>query len=89
MNGLDQHEIRDLVETQAQEIAASLVSSEVYIPTKPELKGDELRNHLAKSEIVAVIAYIQKLGAYRVVESDTPGKPILLDPDTYRKVTAE
>jgi len=82
---MNQHVIRDMVETQAQEIAGSLVSSNMYLPDKPELKGDDLRNYLAKRQIVAVIAYLQKLGTYRVVESDTPGKPKALDPDTYRK----
>ena len=82
---LNQHEITDMVETQAQEIAQSLVAAKVYLPSKPDLKGDALRNHLAKSQVVAVIAYLQKLGAYREVKKAHPGEPFLLDPDTHRK----
>ena len=67
---MSQHEIRDMVETQAQEIAASLVAAKVYLPDKPDLQGDALRNHLAKTQVVALIAYIQKLGAYREVVKD-------------------
>lgn len=82
---LNQHEITDMVETQAQEIAQSLVAAKVYLPGKPELQGDALRNHLAKSQVVAVIAYMQKLGAYHDVKKAHPGEPFALDPDTHRK----
>jgi len=85
---MNQHEIRDMVESQSQEIAQSLVDAKVYLPTKPDLKDDALRNHLAKSQVVAVIAYLQKLGAYREVEKEHPGKPTPLDPDSYRTVEA-
>jgi cytochrome c oxidase cbb3-type subunit I/II len=82
---LNAHEITDLVETQAQEIAKSLVAAKVYLPAKPDLQGDALRNHLAKSQVVAVIAYLQKLGAYREVKKDRPAEPSTLDPDSHRK----
>jgi cytochrome c oxidase cbb3-type subunit I/II len=85
---LNQHEIRDMVETQAQEIAANLVKAEVYLPSKPDLQGDALRNHLAKSQVVALIAYMQKLGSYREVGDGTRG-PIPLDPDTHRRTSAD
>jgi hypothetical protein len=49
------------------------------------LQGDALRNHLAKSQVVAVIAYLQKLGAYREVKKDRPAEPSTLDPDSHRK----
>jgi cytochrome c oxidase cbb3-type subunit I/II len=86
---MNEHEIRDMVETQSQEIAKSLVESEAFLPSRPELKGDALRNHLAKTQVVAMIAYLQKLGSYREVKTDQPGKPKTLDPDTYRKSAAE
>ncbi len=85
---LSQHEIRDMVETQSQEIARNLVEAKVYLPAKPDLQGDALRNHLAKSQVVALIAYLQKLGAYREVNLDRPGQPKALDPDSYRKSAA-
>jgi cytochrome c oxidase cbb3-type subunit I/II len=83
---MTKHEITDKVETQAQEIAKSLVDAQVYLPSKPELKGDALRNQLAKSEGVALIAYLQKLGAYREVKKDQP-VVTPLDPDSQRKTT--
>ena len=73
---LNQHEIPDMVETQAQEIAKSLVDAKVYLPAKPDLQGDDLRNHLAKSQVVAVIAYLQKLGAYREIKKDASRRTV-------------
>jgi len=83
---MSQHEIRDMAETQGQEIAASLVASGVSLPGRPELQGEGLRNHLAKTEGVALIAYLQKLGDYREVMIDGPSAPRALDPDSYRKL---
>jgi cytochrome c oxidase cbb3-type subunit I/II len=85
---LSKHEITDMVETQAQEISKSLVDAKVYLPSKPDLKGDDLRNHLANTQVVALIAYMQKLGAYREVKPENPGKPRALDPDSQRKTAA-
>ncbi|MCU0749889.1 MAG: cytochrome-c oxidase, cbb3-type subunit I [Akkermansiaceae bacterium] len=85
---LSKHEITDMVETQAQEIAKSLVDAKVYLPSKPDLKGDELRNQLANTQVVALIAYMQKLGAYREVKPENPGQPRALDPDSQRKTAA-
>jgi len=82
---LSQDQITDMVETQSQEIANSLVAAKVYLPAKPELQGDALRNHLAKSQVVAVIAYLQKLGTYREIKKDHPAEPSTLDPDSHRK----
>jgi cbb3-type cytochrome oxidase cytochrome c subunit len=76
-----------MVETQSQEIAKSLVDGKVYLPSKPDLKGDALRNHLAKSQVVAVIAYLQKLGSYREIKKDHV-EPSNLDPDSHRRVEA-
>jgi cytochrome c oxidase cbb3-type subunit I/II len=81
---MSQHEIRDLAESQGQEIAASLVAAKVYLPDKPDLQGDALRNHLAKTQAIALIAYIQKLGTYRDVVKDTPAKPSNFNPDSHR-----
>ncbi len=81
---MSQHEIRDLAESQGQDIAASLVAAKVYLPDKPDLQGDALRNHLAKTQAIALIAYIQKLGTYRDVVKDTPAKPSNFNPDSHR-----
>jgi cytochrome c oxidase cbb3-type subunit I/II len=85
---MNQHEIRDSVETQAQEIAKSLIDAKVYLPDKPDLKDDALRNHLAKSEVVALIAYLQKLGSYKEVGKDHPVGPSPLNPDSHRRTDA-
>jgi cytochrome c oxidase cbb3-type subunit I/II len=82
---LNEHEIRDMAESQAQEIAKSLVDAQVFLPTKPDLKGDELRNHLAKTQVVALIAYVQKLGSYKEVHKDKT-EPSNLNPDSHRDV---
>ena len=85
---MNQHEIRDQVETQSQEIAQSLIDAKVYLPSKPELKDDALRNHLAKTQGVALIAYMQKLGAYREVKKDKSLGPIPLDPDSHKNASS-
>jgi len=82
---LSDDEINQKTEDQAQEIAASLVESDVRLPGKPELQGDALRNRLAKTQVVALIAYVQKLGAYREIKKDHPLEPSALDPDSHRK----
>jgi cytochrome c oxidase cbb3-type subunit I/II len=82
---MNQNEIRDMVETQSQEIAKSLVDAKVYLPSKPDLQGDALRNHLAKTQVVAIIAYLQKVGSYREIKKDHP-VPSALDPDSHRRV---
>ena len=43
-----------------------------------------LRNHLAKSQVVALIAYLQKIGSYREIKKDVPAKPNPLNPDSQR-----
>jgi len=86
---MNQHEIRDTAETQAQEIAGSLVDAKVYLPSRPDLQGDALRNELAKKQVVALIAYIQKLGAYREVDKDGKTTPSALDPDSHRRTAAD
>ena len=85
---MNQHEIRDSVETQSQEIAASLVAAKVYLPDRPELQGDELRNYLAKTQVVALIAYTQKLGSYHEVVKEKTAPPTVLDPDSQRGTSA-
>jgi cytochrome c oxidase cbb3-type subunit I/II len=84
---MSQHEIRDLAESQSQEIAASLVAAKAYLPDKPDLQGDALRNHLAKTQAVALIAYVQKLGTFRNVVKDHPADPSNLNPDSHRLTT--
>jgi len=77
---------RDAIEQsardQAVEIADSLVNAGAYLPDRPTLTGARLSRHLAEAEITALIAYMQKLGAYEPVEKPKPVHP--LDPDSQR-----
>jgi hypothetical protein len=42
---------------------------------------------MAKTKVVALIAYLQKLGAYKEVTKDKPRQPTPLNPDSYRELT--
>ena len=43
---------------------ADTLKTDAYLTDQPELTGKALRNHLAERKIIAVIAYLQKLGTY-------------------------
>jgi len=85
---MNEGEINDMVVKQAGEIAKSIVDAGVYLPAHPELKGYALQNYLAKSEGVALIAYVQKLGAYKEVKKDHPVAPSSFNPDSHRETAA-
>jgi cytochrome c oxidase cbb3-type subunit I/II len=68
---------------QAVEIAESLVKAGAYLTDKPDLKDEALRRHLSETQMVALIAYLQKLGAYQNVENP-PDTPRLLNPDAHQ-----
>jgi len=72
---------------QGVELAESLVKAGAFLPLQPDLSHDALRNQLADSKVVALIAYIQKLGAYQQVTTppNKNGRP--LDPDSYRRAS--
>jgi cytochrome c oxidase cbb3-type subunit I/II len=70
---------------QAMEIADSLVKAEAFLPDRPELQGDGLRRHLAESQMIALIAYMQKLGAYDPIEPGAAPRLAPLDPDARRR----
>jgi cytochrome c oxidase cbb3-type subunit I/II len=82
---MSKDEIEQNAREQAMEIATNLVQGGVYLEAKPDLKGDELRNYLAEQEVIALIAYMQKLGAYREVKPEGGVQPSPLDPDSFRK----
>jgi cytochrome c oxidase cbb3-type subunit I/II len=67
---------------QAMEISAALVKAGAFIPNKTELTETELMRQLAESKVVALIAYMQKVGSYEAVDHER--KPSALDPDTIR-----
>ena len=78
-------EIGGQMEAQAQEIAGSLVGT-VKLPGK-DLEGDALRNELARKKVVALIAYMQKLGSYKEVTPEG-GRDNTLDPDGQRRAAS-
>jgi len=51
---------------------------------KEDATPEELVAHFEDTQIIALIAYVQKLGAYREVEKDGRPTPTPLDPDSYR-----
>ncbi len=87
---MNQHEINDTARVQAAEIAKSLADAKVVPPAGAEgLSGDQLAHYLEDRQIVALIAYIQKLGTYRMVEKEGEDGPTPLDPDSYRNTRAK
>ncbi|MGA0846682.1 MAG: cbb3-type cytochrome c oxidase subunit II, partial [Luteolibacter sp.] len=82
---MQRHEVEGMAMAQAREIANSL-KEVVSLPGQPDLKGDALVMELEKKQVIALIAYIQKLGSYREIESKS-GQPKALDPDSYRQTS--
>ncbi len=84
-------EIDAMAREQAIEIADSLVKGGVALASaidkdgKP-LTGAALARHLSETEVVALIAYMQKLGAYKMVSPEGGRKPTPLDPDSFIEV---
>lgn len=78
---MSKSEIEQGAREQALAIAETIKDS-AYLPSRSDLTGDELRNYLADTKVIALIAYMQKLGAYREQTLDEDGKPKLLDPDS-------
>ena len=70
---------------QGMEIAGSLVKAGAFLADQPDITPDVLRNRLAESEMVALIAYLQKLGAYQEVNAPAGNEGRPLDPDSYRR----
>ena len=83
---------KDEIDQQAREqgmaIARSLFEGASPVGYEP-MKGkstEELVRHFSESQVVAMIAYIQKVGAYQVIIKAGLPTPTPLDPDSYRKV---
>jgi len=75
-------EIEQNARDQALEIAQSLVTAGAFIPTESGLTPDELRRKLSETQVVALIAYMQKVGTYELKErpADLPATP-----DNFRR----
>ncbi len=89
--------ILDKAKKQAQEIASRLIDAQVSIPEKPGVKitsSEEAKEYLQSKQIVALIAYLQKVGTYEEVAPKEEGehKPSTILPglpDTYRPAHTE
>ena len=87
-------EIEQHAREQALQIATGLIAEKVKIPDSPGDKEPQNENeaidHIAGKEIVALIAYLQKLGSFETVvppTSQPPVKPRMIKPgipDTMR-----
>ena len=81
---MDKHEIEQSSLDQATEIAKTLVDAQVSLEGTETMTPAELTTHLSELKVIALIAYIQKLGAHDKVEQDPRVRPIPLDPDRRR-----
>jgi cytochrome c oxidase cbb3-type subunit I/II len=77
-------EIEQSARDQAVEISQALVKAGAYLPDRPDLEGENLRRYLSETQVVALIAYVQKIGTYQLVETP-PAEVPPLNPDAYRK----
>ncbi len=80
---MDKHEIEQHARDQALEISESLVKAGAFIPTESGLTPEQLRRKLSETEVVALIAYIQKIGAYDIKQDLPPASPF--NPDIRRR----
>jgi cytochrome c oxidase cbb3-type subunit I/II len=71
---------------QAMEIAGSLVTAGAFLPDKPDLASEQLRRQLAESQVVALMAYIQKVGTYENIDGKTI-PPRSVNPDAIRQTS--
>jgi cytochrome c oxidase cbb3-type subunit I/II len=76
-------EIEQSARDQAMEISKALVTAGAFLPDESALTEDQLMRRLADTEVVALIAYMQKLGAYEAVEPDPENNRS--DPDALRR----
>lgn len=81
---MSQDEIEQSAREQALEISKNLVAGGVQLETEPALTGDALARSLSEREVVALIAYVQKIGTYRDVVPAQPLPTQPLDPDSQR-----
>jgi cytochrome c oxidase cbb3-type subunit I/II len=86
---MSKDEIEQSANDQAMEIVKSLFEGNAPVSYEP-MKGkktEDLINHFSQSKVIALIAYVQKLGSYHEIHKDGPPIPQTLDPDSYRNLT--
>ena len=74
---MDKHEIEQNARDQALEISQSLVTAGAFIPTESDLTPEDLRRKLSETQVIALIAYMQKVGTYELKEipAELPSTP--------------
>lgn len=83
---MSRDQIEQSARDQAMEIAESLVKAGAFLPDRPDLSPENLRRHLAESQVVAMIAYVQKVGTYEVIApKENPSRT--LNPDATRQTS--
>jgi hypothetical protein len=78
---------KDEIEQNAREQAlaiAETLKDLAFLPDREDLSGDDLRNYLADRKIIAMIAYMQKLGTYKDSGLEKE-EPDTFDPDQQRQ----
>jgi len=74
--------IMDKAKLQAQEIAISLIKdAKVSVPGMVDAPPEDQITKLQESELIALIAYVQKIGAYETVEPKEKGRRLISPPD--------
>ena len=79
---MDKHEIEQNARDQALEISQSLVTAGAFIPTESDLTPEDLRRKLSETQVIALIAYMQKVGTYELKEVPTE---LPATPDNFRR----
>jgi cytochrome c oxidase cbb3-type subunit I/II len=77
-------EIEQKARDQGVAIADSLVKAGAFLPNQPDLSEAALSTQLADRKVIALIAYMQKLGSYEDVKTTPKRQPLPLNPDDYR-----
>jgi cytochrome c oxidase cbb3-type subunit I/II len=75
-------EIEQKARDQAMEISEALVKAGAFLPEKSDMSEADLMRHLADTKVVALIAYLQKVGTYDTVDRERINQP--LNPDSFR-----
>ena len=84
---------KDEIDQQAREqgmaIARSLFEGDAPVGYQPmkDKSPEELIRHFSESQVVALIAYVQKVGTYHEIGKEGPPSGVPLDPDSYRNLT--
>ena len=74
--------IQDKARKQALDIATGLIrEAKVAVPGMEDVEPNDQIRKLSESQLIALIAYVQKLGAYDEVEVKEHAKHLLNNPD--------